>query len=123
LGVALTPASRYWVIQWVTIHLEEEIIFKRVFRWEDWNDSKKLPVGLAAIAAFAIGWTGAILSMYQVWWVGPIAQKAYGDVNFPAPSYGEKRADRRQIGVPISAAWAAVAYPPLRWAELRYFGR
>ncbi|KAF8252540.1 putative nucleoside transporter [Wilcoxina mikolae CBS 423.85] len=96
----------YWVIQWVTIHFEEEFIFKRVFRWEDWNDAKKLPVGLAAMAAFLIGWTGAILSMYQVWWVGPLAQKAYGD-----------------IGVPVSGAWAAVAYLPLRWAELKYLGR
>lgn len=65
----------YWVIIWVVTTIEEQLIFRwnRGYDWEAWDDPRKLPVGVAAITSFLIGWAGAILCMYQVYYVGPIA--------------------------------------------------
>lgn len=66
----------YWVAIWIAITLEEQILFRRHkgYDWAAWNEQKKLPLGLAALAAFVIGWVGAILCMAQVWYIGPIAK-------------------------------------------------
>ena len=67
----------YWVSIWVAIILEEHFIFRKYrgmgWNWEAWNDRQKLPVGIAAMVAFLIGWVGAILCMAQVWYIGPIS--------------------------------------------------
>ena len=102
----------YWVIMFVVIMAEEEFIFRRRpghwYKWTDWDKPSKLPVGLAALTAFCIGWVGAVLCMYQVYFTGPIA-KLVGD--------------GIDMGFPVSASWAAVLFPPLRWLELKYIGR
>ena len=77
----------YWLAIWTAIILEEQIIFRRRagYDWTVWNDQKRLPVGIAALIAFLIGWAGAILCMAQVWYIGPIASQVgeYGaDVCF-----------------------------------------
>lgn len=66
----------YWVSIWMAIVLEEHFIFRRKlgFNWGIWNDKKKLPLGIAALIAFLVGWVGAILCMAQVWYIGPIAK-------------------------------------------------
>lgn len=67
----------YWVSIWIAILLEEHIIFRKWrglgWNWDAWDDHRKLPVGLAALVAFLVGWAGSILSMAQVWYIGPIA--------------------------------------------------
>lgn len=65
----------YWVSIWIAIMLEEHYIFRRThgFDWSKWNQQKYLPIGLAALVAFLVGWVGAILSMAQVWYIGPFA--------------------------------------------------
>lgn len=68
----------YWVAIWVAIFLEEHLIFRRLmptmaWNWAAWNDREKLPLGVAALIAFLIGWAGSILCMAQVWYIGPIA--------------------------------------------------
>ncbi|KAF2656311.1 hypothetical protein K491DRAFT_597182 [Lophiostoma macrostomum CBS 122681] len=101
----------YWVSIWIAIVLEEHFIFRRKtgFNWTTWNQQKKLPIGIAALIAFLIGWVGAILSMAQVWYIGPIA-RLVGD-------YGA------DMGNYVGFAWAAVIYPPIRAWELKRFGR
>jgi purine-cytosine permease-like protein len=101
----------YWVSIWIAITLEEHFIFRRQtgFNWATWNQQKKLPLGIAALIAFLIGWIGAILSMAQVWYIGPIA-RLVGD-------YGA------DMGNYVGFAWAAVVYPPIRVWELKRFGR
>jgi len=68
----------YWVAIWIAITIEEHLFFRKWmrlgFNWEEWDDRNKLPLGIAAIIAFLIGWVGAILSMAQVWYIGPIAR-------------------------------------------------
>ena len=70
----------YWVAIWIAITIEEQVLFRRRggYDWTAWNQQEKLPVGIAAIVAFLIGWVGAILCMAQVWYIGPIA-KAVGE--------------------------------------------
>lgn len=65
----------YWVVIWIAIMLEEQFLFRRHrgYDWSVWDKQKQLPVGIAALVAFLIGWAGAILSMAQVWYTGPIA--------------------------------------------------
>ena len=102
----------YWVAIWVAIMAEECLFFRRGsqgYNWTAWDQRKELPWGIAAIAAFLIGWAGAILCMAQVWYIGPIARLV-----------GEHGAD---MGNYVGFSWAALVYPPLRWWELRRFGR
>ncbi|KAF2770315.1 putative vitamin B6 transporter [Teratosphaeria nubilosa] len=100
----------YWCCIWVCITIEEQVIFRKgKYNWDEWNDRTKLPVGLAALVAFAVGWVGAVVGMDQVYFVGPIA-KVIGDGGADVGLY---------IGCPL----AALTFPPLRWLELRYIGR
>ncbi|KAK2757050.1 hypothetical protein FQN54_005019 [Arachnomyces sp. PD_36] len=102
----------YWVVIWIAILLEERYMFRRskdTYIWAAWNDRDKLPHGIAAFVAFVVGWVGAVLSMAQVWYVGPIAGLV-----------GDYGAD---MGNYVGFTWAALVYPPLRYAELRYSGK
>ncbi|OJK03130.1 hypothetical protein ASPACDRAFT_76209 [Aspergillus aculeatus ATCC 16872] len=101
----------YWVVMWVVIILEEQLIFRfrSGYNWYAWNDPSKLPVGIAALIAFLVGWAGAILCMAQVWYIGPIARLV-----------GEYGAD---MGLYVAFSWTGLVYPPLRYLERRYFGR
>lgn len=67
----------YWLAIWIAITLEEQLIFRRRtgYDWTVWNTQEKLPLGIAALVAFLIGWVGAILCMAQVWYIGPIARE------------------------------------------------
>ncbi|KAJ5774282.1 Permease cytosine/purine uracil thiamine allantoin [Penicillium paradoxum] len=101
----------YWVVMWFAIILEERFIFRlrTGYNWAIWRDPSKLPLGIAALTAFIIGWVGAVLSMAQVWYIGPIA-KLVGD-------YGA------DMGIYVGFSWTALFYPPLRYIELRFIGR
>ena len=49
----------YWVAIWIAIALEEQVLFRRNrggYDWTIWNQQKKLPVGIAALVAFLIGY-------------------------------------------------------------------
>ncbi|KIV81728.1 hypothetical protein PV11_03891 [Exophiala sideris] len=116
LGVIFTnflALMGYWLAIWVAILLEEFLIFRKAklsnYDWHVWNDRRKLPVGIAALIAFLVGWAGAILCMAQVWYTGPIS-RLVGD-------YGA------DMGNYVGFSWAALIYPPLRWIELRRLKR
>lgn len=104
----------YWVTIFITIVLEEHFMFRRGksglgFDWEAWADKKRLPVGIAAMCAFLVGWVGAVLCMDQVYFIGPLA-KQVGD-------YGA------DMGIWVGCGFAMLVYPPLRWLELKKFKR
>ncbi|KAJ6128112.1 Permease cytosine/purine uracilthiamine allantoin [Penicillium samsonianum] len=101
----------YWVCIYLVIALEEHFIFRpsRGFDWEAWADRSKLPLGLAAMAAFLIGWAGSIISMNEVYFAGPIAKMV-----------GDSGSD---LGIWVGSSWAMLAYPGLRWLELKKFNR
>ncbi|KAK4233715.1 permease for cytosine/purines, uracil, thiamine, allantoin-domain-containing protein [Achaetomium macrosporum] len=60
----------YWVEIMIVIVAEEHLLFRwnRGFDWARWEDRKYLPIGIAALIAFLLGWAGAILGMFQVWY-------------------------------------------------------
>jgi NCS1 nucleoside transporter family len=99
----------YWIEAMVLIVLMEHLLFRRTrgFDWARWEDKEYLPVGVAALVAFLLSWVGAILGMYQVWFTGPLAEKAgFSD-----------------IGLWLGSAFTIVSFVPLRWAELKFLGR
>jgi purine-cytosine permease-like protein len=101
----------YWLTVFISIVLEEHLFFRwgKGFDWTAWEDKSRLPVGFAALTAFLIGWAGCIISMYQVYYVGPIAQLV-----------GDSGAD---LGIWVGSGFALLAYPPLRLLELKFVGR
>ena len=103
----------YWVVMWIVITLEDQFIFRRRTRpkyvWSDWDKQEKLPIGLAALTAFCIGWIGAVLCMAQFYFVGPIARLI-----------GKDGGD---LGNYVGFCIAGLVYPPLRCWELEKFGR
>jgi purine-cytosine permease-like protein len=101
----------YWVTTFISVVVEEHLIFRRKsgFDWTAWEDQKRLPIGFAALTAFLIGWAGAIISMYQVYFTGPLAV-AVG----PTPA---------DVGIWIGCAFTLLTYPPLRYLELKFIGR
>ncbi|GEQ71452.1 hypothetical protein JCM33374_g5136 [Metschnikowia sp. JCM 33374] len=132
----LLPMIGYWVSIYFFLLLEENTIFRsRFFRhlytkeFEDvdsdsdvlaggspnynfsiWNTQTKLTNGLAATLAFVCGAAGAAVGMSTTYWIGPLARKVGGE-------YGG------DIGMWLSMAFSGVAYPLLRYLELKKFGR
>ena len=99
----------YWMEFMVFIVLIEHLWFRRNlgFDWTRWEDKKHLPIGIAALVSFLLGWVGAILGMYQVWYTGPLAA-----LSGPA-----------DVGLWVGTGFTVISYPPLRWAELKFVGR
>ncbi|PLB43812.1 putative purine-cytosine permease [Aspergillus steynii IBT 23096] len=104
------PLIGYWVIIWFAIVVEQDLLFNRGigYDWSIWNVRQKLPVGMAASAAFLIGWVGAIVGMDQAYYTGPIAQTIEGGCD---------------LGIWLGFGFAALAFPPLRLLELKIIGR
>ncbi|KAG7196077.1 uncharacterized protein KQ657_000088 [Scheffersomyces spartinae] len=80
------------------------------YNFDIWNDPSKITNGYAATLAFCCGVAGAVLSMSQTYWIGPIA-KAVG---------GEFGGD---VAMWLSMGFSGVVYPFLRYIELKKFGR
>ncbi|KAF8507739.1 permease for cytosine/purines, uracil, thiamine, allantoin-domain-containing protein [Gautieria morchelliformis] len=105
----------YWLSFWVVILLEEHYIFRRKdgvlggYDLDAYDTPRLLPVGLAAIFASLCGIGGAVISMAQVWYIGPVAAKL-------GPFGGD-------MGFEFAAVFTGVVYPPLRWLEIRKWGR
>ncbi|MCJ1384340.1 hypothetical protein MMC17_007456 [Xylographa soralifera] len=101
----------YWVAIFLAIVLEEHLIFRRRsgFDWTAWADPKRLPIGIAGLTAFLVGWAGAIVCMDQVWYVGPIAKMV-----------GDTGAD---LGIWVGSGWTLLVFPPLRAWELKRYHR
>lgn len=113
----------YWTIIYFVVFIEEHLIFRQSYltRWlrngtsgigwnlEAWNQPSMLPIGFAALFAFCVGAAGSVVGMAQVWYVGPIAKKV-----------GDFGAD---LGIELGFLFAGVVFPPLRYLELKKFGR
>ncbi|KGO76860.1 Permease, cytosine/purine, uracil, thiamine, allantoin [Penicillium italicum] len=103
----------YWLAIYSGIALVDHFVFRRGFggyRPEDYDKPDKLPIGIAASVAFAVGVAGVVVGMSQTWWMGPVARHA-GD-----PEFGG------DVGFELGFAFASVAYCILRPIELRTGG-
>ncbi|KAK5631010.1 hypothetical protein RRF57_006725 [Xylaria bambusicola] len=65
----------YWSTSYFVILFVEHYVFRKGsfdnYDLEAWNDPTRLPVGLAALAAFLVGVIGWVLGMVESWYVGP----------------------------------------------------
>lgn len=75
----------YWASLFVAVVLMEHVVLrKRQFQRYDisaWNDWRRLPPGIAALASAILSLALVIPSMDQAWFSGPIAKRA-GDLGF-----------------------------------------
>jgi purine-cytosine permease-like protein len=101
----------YWAAAFIGIILVEHLLFRRgsftAYTKDDeaWDDTQKLPLGIAAIAA-GIASLGLIVpGMSQTWFTGPIG-KTTGDIGFE-----------------VAFAISSLVYVPLRYMEKRMTGR
>lgn len=139
------PMLGYWISMYITILLEENIIFRStttmkklhykefshtnviasgefnseekenaehmdwLYNWNNWNKPKFITLGLAATLSFGIGVVGAVLGMNQIYYQGVLARKL-----------GSSGGD---IGFWLAMAFSGIVYPPLRYLELKRFGK
>ncbi|KAF9564518.1 NCS cytosine-purine permease [Agrocybe pediades] len=98
----------YWASAYVAIILIEHFVFRKndpsLYDVKAWNVPRRLPSGLAALAAGISCFGVVIPSMEQVWFTGPIA-KSTGDIGFE-----------------VAFAVAGILYFPFRWLEIRWRG-
>ncbi|KAK5728663.1 Vitamin B6 transporter [Elasticomyces elasticus] len=99
----------YWVMPMICIVIEEHLLVRRGVEqdWTAWNDKSNWPIAIAALIAFLLGWIGAILDMYEVWYVGPLANASGG----------------ADVGMRFGRLFVLVSFPPLRRLELGKSGR
>ncbi|KAI0203229.1 permease for cytosine/purines, uracil, thiamine, allantoin-domain-containing protein [Astrocystis sublimbata] len=99
----------YWVAAFVAVLLTEHIVFRRgryeTYSHDAWNTASKLPWGAAALTACLLSFGLVIPSIAQIWFTGPIAEKA-GDIGFE-----------------LAFVTTAILYIPLRTLEKRVSGR
>lgn len=126
------PMVGYWISMYFIILLEENTVFRASrfrhlytvefegvtpenrflcggsdnYNFRIWNNQKKLTRGLAATAAFLCGAAGAIVGMAQNYYIGPLATLVKGD-----------------IAMWLCMGFSGLAYPGLRYWELKKFGR
>lgn len=104
----------YWCTSYFVIVATEHFLFRRAdvahrYDLEGWNEPARLPLGLAASVSFLLGVVMWCMGMVETWFVGPVGGLI-----------GESGGD---VANEMTFAATLVAYVPLRWAELRYFGR
>ncbi|KAI6100403.1 hypothetical protein EDD16DRAFT_1655977 [Pisolithus croceorrhizus] len=106
----------YWTAFFIVIIAEEHFIFRRPagklggYNLANWDKPSKLPPGFAGVLAGCCGVVGAVVGMAQVWYTGPVSEKA-------GATYGA------DLGFELAAAFAGMTYPPLRWIEIKLTGR
>src|SRR5882762_6839909 len=96
----------YWSSAYAAIVLVEHFVFRRgrfdLYDIENWDQPRRLPLGIAATLAFICAFGIIIPSMSQAFYQGLIAKTGTGD-----------------IGVYAGAAMAALVYGVLRKIEKR----
>ncbi|KAG6849892.1 hypothetical protein H0H93_003906 [Arthromyces matolae] len=95
----------YWASAFSAIILVEHLFFRKNdpsnYNVKEWNDPRRLPSGIAAVAAGVASVALIVPSMDQVWFVGPFA-KTSGDIGFE-----------------VAFALSAILYIPFRALEIR----
>jgi purine-cytosine permease-like protein len=94
----------YWAAAFTSIVLVEHFVFRHndpaSYDLRQWDVPRKLPSGVAALAAGIASFGVVVPCMDQVWFVGPIA-KTTGDIGFE-----------------VAFAVSAILYVPFRMLEI-----
>jgi len=102
----------YWAAPFVVCIFIEDQFFRRRRGYDlsAWNDSSKLPPGIAAVFTVLVGFcAGGIPGMDQTWYIGPVARLI-----------GDNGGD---VGMILAFVEAVIVYPVARSVELKIFGR
>ncbi|KAL7911872.1 permease for cytosine/purines, uracil, thiamine, allantoin domain-containing protein [Trichoderma velutinum] len=103
----------YWCTSYFVIVMLEHTLFRKQdfanYDLDGWNDPSRLPIGLAASVAFLLGVVAWCLGMVESWFVGPIGGLI-----------GEFGGD---VANELTFVVTFIAYIPVRYLELKYFGR
>lgn len=103
----------YYCAIYITLISSEHVIHRKgeynSYVVEDWNNPRKLPLGIASALAFFISCFGVALGMCQSYWMGEIGRLI-----------GDNGGD---IGLEMGASWAFIVYNLARPIEKKYFGR
>jgi len=120
----------YWTAIFFAIILVEDRLFRRRTGYDHsaWDDSGKLPKGFAAMLAFLLGAAGSIIGMGQTWYYGQVTPSQLSKqaitltiIHRPiARQIGEEGGD---VGIELGMLFAIIAYPGLRYLELKKYGR
>ncbi|KAF8799756.1 cytosine-purine permease [Phlegmacium glaucopus] len=98
----------YWASAYTAITMIEHLHFRKndpsLYDVTVWNIPKRLPSGIAAVAAGVLCFGVVIPSMSQVWFTGPIARST-GDIGFE-----------------VAFVVSGLLYFPFRWIEIRWSG-
>ncbi|KAK3115967.1 hypothetical protein LTR53_004139, partial [Teratosphaeriaceae sp. CCFEE 6253] len=102
----------YWCTSYFVIVFSEHYIFRKGnfanYDLAAWNTPERLPLGIAAFSAFALGIIMWCMGMVETWFVGPIG-KLIGE-------YGGDIANELTFATTL-------LYIPFRYLELKYVGR
>ncbi|KAJ5587627.1 nucleoside transporter [Penicillium hispanicum] len=103
----------YWCTSYAVILFEEHYIFRKGnfanYDLEGWNDPARLPLGIGAAVAFALGVVAWCMGMDETWFIGPLANVIGSDGGDVANEF--------------TFVVTALSYIPARYWELKYFGR
>jgi len=103
----------YWCTSYFVILFTEHVVFRHRdfanYDLDGWNDPARLPHGIAALTAFCLGVVAWVLGMDETWFVGPLA-KLIG-------------ANGGDVANEFAFVVTAVTYAPVRYFELKYFGK
>ena len=98
----------YWTSMYTAIIIVEHLYFRTndpsQYDITAWNVPKRLPSGIAAVAAGILSFGIVIPFMNQVWFTGTVARTT-GDIGFE-----------------VAFAFSGLLYFLLRWIEIRYRG-
>ena len=112
--VSFLSVTGYYTTPFMLCVLVDLFYFRRReggYPLESWNDMSVIGPGFAGLAALAMGFVGAVLSMNQTWYVGVVAKAAGGDQGGV------------ELGWIFSGVFSVLAYMPLRHLEIRYMDR
>ncbi|KAF9057204.1 hypothetical protein BJ165DRAFT_1411590 [Panaeolus papilionaceus] len=102
--VDILSAIGYWSTIFAAIVLIEHFVFRRgdfgTYKVVDWNNSRNLPLGVAAVIAFLAAFGAVVPCISQTWYQGPIAHAGTGD-----------------IGIIMGGVVGSLMYLVLRWIE------
>lgn len=103
----------YYVSIYEVMCLSEHFIWNKnnwgAYDYENFNDKKKYPVGIAGVFGFCCGCAGAALGMNQLWYQGVFGKMI-----------GQRGGD---IGFELAGGFSLVGFNIARYFEIKYVGR